>query len=211
MDISSPGSHSGFNSIPGFPSPNDDDSMPDMLSALLGGQGGANGLGGANGFPAQFAQMLGGGPGSTPVHIEPPRKKTWTDRLLPLIHLLGMVFLAFYAVFILEPSLRQGHSTLMSGFGVRNPFEKKIVFGGNSSVDWYTWAALGKGKKAGPDSDLFAKAIEMVWEGSGHGIASLVNRSSSPINECKLSLFAATFIPFSDLRAHATRNRNSCF
>ena len=166
VDISTPLDRSGFNTMPDFQSTNPDGSMPDMLSAFMGGSGGSGGPMGMAGFPAQFAQMLGGGPGSTPVLVEAPRPRSWTDRLLPLMHVLSMVSLAFYAVFVLEPRLREGYGALFSDMSATSL--------GLGNVDWNGWAALGRGKQAGPDSTILAKAVENAWEASGHGVAKVV-------------------------------------
>jgi len=141
--------------------------MPDMLAALLGG--GTGGAGdGSGGLPEQFAQMFGGGaPGSTPIQLQAPRQKTWTDRLLPLVHLISMVSLAFYAVCVLEPRLREGYSTFFTSFSRQSIF-------GLGQIDWNGWAALGRGKQADSHSNAFAKAIEDTWEASGRGVATVV-------------------------------------
>lgn len=153
--------------------------MPDMLSALLGG-GGAGGAGG--GLPEQFASMFGGAgaggpPGQqqqqTPFFMQPPRKKTWTDRLLPLVHLISMVALALYAVFVLEPRARAGYSAL-SAFSSGDSWWNKV-----GNVDWHGWAALGRGRQALEDSSYVAKGVEKGWQGLGLGVSGVV--SSTPI------------------------------
>lgn len=144
-----------------------------MMSMLFGGAQPSEG-GGGN-LPPGFeniAAMMGGAPGATPVQLTAPRTKTWIDRLLPLVHLISMVSLAFYAVFVLEPKLRNGYSnTRLSVFTSGNAGGWRDI----GNIDWNGWAALGRGKQAGSDSTILAKGIEASWEATGRGVASLVS------------------------------------
>lgn len=145
--------------------------MPDMLSALLSGSGMPQGQDG--GFP-DLASMFGGTmgqPGSTPISLQPQRKRTWTDRLLPLVHLLSMVMLAFYAVLVIEPHVRQGNSAYSSF----SSSSASSWFSGLGQVDWYGWAALGRGKQGGVgDSTVFSEKTEQIWQqGAGAGVAGV--------------------------------------
>jgi hypothetical protein len=148
-------------------SPGGEGDAPDFLTALLSGTGGAGGPGG--GLPPQFAQMFGGQPGSTPVQIQPPKQKTWTDRLLPLVHLLSMVALAFYAIFVLEPRIRQGYSSIYTAFSDRSTWTSI------GQVDWNGWAALSRGKQGDSTTSAVAQGMEDAWLGSGRGVATVVS------------------------------------
>jgi hypothetical protein len=87
----------------------------------------------APGAPEMFSSLLAsmrtgadGAPMMQPPTVLPPPPKTWVDRLLPLVHLVSMIALAFYAVSIWEPTTRLGDPTAR-GF-----------------IDWGGWAALGR-------------------------------------------------------------------
>lgn len=156
----------GFGDIPNLlaQDPNNMGDTPDFLTALLSGAGG-----GADGLPQQFAQMFGGAPGSTPVHIQAPKKKTWIDRLLPLVHLLTMVGLAFYAIFIIEPRIREGYGSVYTAFS------DKSTWTSIGNVDWNGWAALSRGKQGDSTTSAYAQNLEKAWLGSGRGVATVVS------------------------------------
>ena len=174
IDISSLQAQRGFQAIPDLNSNGGNGEMPDMpdmLSALLSGGGMPQGQ---NGFP-DLSQMFGGAmgqPGGTPITLQPQRKRTWTDRLLPLMHLLSMVMLAFYAVLVIEPHVRQGNSAF-STFSSSSPVSS--WFSNLGQIDWYGWAALGRGKQGGVgDSTLFSEKTEQLWQqGAGRGVAGV--------------------------------------
>ena len=144
---------------------------------LFGGaQGQGDAAGGMGGLPPGFeklASMFGGAAGASPMAVAPPRPKSWTDRLQPLVHLTSMVFLAFYAVFVLEPKIRNGYGTsLLSLFTSGNQAGLQDV----GDIDINGWAALGRGKQGGSGSSGLAQAIENTWEASGRGVATVVSR-----------------------------------
>lgn len=159
----------GFGDIPNLlaQGPSDMGDGPDFLSALLSGAGGAGGTGG--GLPEQFAQMFGGQPGSTPIHLQAPKEKTWIDRLLPLVHLLSMVGLAFYAIFIIEPRIREGYGSIYTAFS------DKSTWTSIGNVDWNGWAALSRGKQGDSTTSEYAQGFEKAWLGTGRGVATVVS------------------------------------
>lgn len=169
IDISSTSARQGFQGIPDFSAGGvSSDGTPDILSALLSGQGG---LGGGDGFPQQFAQMFGGQPGATPIQIQAPRQKTWADRLLPLIHLISMVGLAFYAIFVIEPRIREGYDSVYSTFSDRSTWTSI------GNVDWNGWAALARGKQGDASTSNLAQGVEDAWLGLGRGVGTVVSWS----------------------------------
>lgn len=166
----------GFGDIPNLlaQDPNNMGDTPDFLTALLSGAGGAGGAGG-DGLPQQFAQMFGGQPGSAPVHLEPPRKKTWVDRLLPLVHLLSMVGLAFYAIFVIEPRIREGYGSIYTAFSDRSTWTSI------GNVDWNGWAALARGKQGDSTTSEYAQGFEKAWLSTGRGVATVVSVCTTDI------------------------------
>ncbi|KPV73648.1 uncharacterized protein RHOBADRAFT_54845 [Rhodotorula graminis WP1] len=100
-----------------------DDMFSQMMAQMMQGGGGAAGAGGAGGAggapPNPFMQ-----PPTSPFA---PAPKTLLDRVFPLVHILSMVGLAVYVVFVYEPAQR------LSLYGWT---------GENGGVDWYAWGSL---------------------------------------------------------------------
>ncbi|GAA5969434.1 hypothetical protein JCM11641_008116 [Rhodosporidiobolus odoratus] len=98
----------------------------DMFSQMMAQMAAAQGDAGAGG-PGGVAGAGGGNPFQSPLSPFPPQPKTVLDRVFPLIHILAMVGLALYAVFILEPARR------IASYGWT---------GTEQGIDWAAWGAL---------------------------------------------------------------------
>jgi hypothetical protein len=128
----------------GTDSPGPMPDMNDIFAQMLGG-GAGGGAGGQAGANPLLAQMMAGVAGQQQQQPVPPqRPRTWLDRLVPLAHLLTMLAIAAYAVFVLEPGRRTeslGMQRALSG-----------AAGEDGGVGWTAWAALlgeRKGKPVG--------------------------------------------------------------
>lgn len=203
VDISTPDALQGFGDIPNLlaQDPNNLGDTPDFLTALLSGAGGAAG---GDGLPQQFAQMFGGQPGSTPLHIQAPKKKTWVDRLLPLVHLLSMVGLAFYAIFIIEPRIREGYGSIYAAFSDR------FAWTSIGNVDWNGWAALSRGKQGDSTTSQYAQGLEKAWLGTGRGVATVVSSHTNLILRCSADClrYSANHVSLLDARVDTANDRH---
>lgn len=124
------GAFPGMAGFPGMPGAGEDGAggedmfaqMMAQMGAMGGGQGGAPG-----GGPSPFGAM-----GQPPTSPFPTQPKTLLDRVFPLVHLLSMVGLAWYAIAVLEPSTRS------RSFG---------WMGKGEGIDWVGWARLATGRQ----------------------------------------------------------------
>lgn len=94
-----------------------------------------------------MAGSANGGLPQPPVSPFPPVKKTALDKLFPIIHLVAMVGVALWSIFVLEPEQHPG------------------VFGLTwfDHVDWNAWASLG------------TRSPSVATNASGQGIAAVVS------------------------------------
>ena len=108
-----------------------DAGAPPDLSALLANVG----LDASNPLAQMLSTMLSGQPENPAMATPPtPLRKTWLDRLLPLVHILTMVAIACYAVFVMEPTKRRESMGLQATLdGVR---------GNPGDVPWNAWQRL---------------------------------------------------------------------
>ena len=109
--------------------------MMQQMGAMGGGAGGE----GASPFGPGGLSAMGGGPGMGQQVAQQP--KTLLDRLFPLVHLLSMVGLAWYAITQFEPTSRA------QSFG---------WMGKGDGIDWVGWARLASGKQG----DILTKSGE---------------------------------------------------
>ncbi|GJN92483.1 hypothetical protein Rhopal_005513-T1 [Rhodotorula paludigena] len=103
-----------------------DDMFAQMMQQMMAGAGGAGagagaGAAGAGGAPPGNPFM------QPPTSPFPPAPKTFLDRVFPLVHLVAMVGLAVYAVFVYEPAKR------MTAYGWN---------GSDIGIDWKAWSVL---------------------------------------------------------------------
>lgn len=101
-----------------------DDMFAQMMQQMMAGAGGAGagaGAAGAGGAPPGNPFM------QPPTSPFPPAPKTFLDRVFPLVHLVAMVGLAVYAVFVYEPAKR------MTAYGWN---------GSDVGIDWKAWSVL---------------------------------------------------------------------
>ena len=101
-----------------------------------------------------------------------PAPKTLLDRVFPLVHILSMVGLAAYVIFVYEPAQR------LSRYGWT---------GENGGVDWYAWGSLLSRQP---------KALESaVAQRIGFGTLSEVVRPFSPLSQLLASSRADLELP----------------
>ena len=144
--------------------------MPDLASMLGGGAGADN----ANPL-AQMMAALGGDPAASAAMMpqEPPRPKSWVDRVLPLVHLFTMLGLAIFAVFVYEPAKRQDILTLSGADAVDDGL------GLRGSISWRGWARLaGERGRVGPSAQGVPIKDSVVGLLSGGGLAVVVRERS---------------------------------
>lgn len=107
-----------------------DDMFAQMMAQMGAMGGGGPGGEGASPFGPGGLGAMGGGRGQAqPVAKRP---KTVLDRVFPLVHLVSMVGLAWYAITQFEPSSRA------QSFG---------WMGKGEGIDWVGWARLASGKQ----------------------------------------------------------------
>ena len=103
------------------------------------------------------------------VVLEPPRPKSWVDRVLPLVHLFTMLGLAIFAVFVYEPAKRQDILTLSGADAVDDGL------GLRGSISWRGWARLaGERGRVGPSAQGVPIKDSVVGLLSGGGLAVVV-------------------------------------
>lgn len=127
-----------------------EDMFSQMMAQMMqgGGAGGPGGGAGAGGTPPNpFMQA--------PTSPFAPAPKTLLDRVFPLVHLLSMVGLAVYIVFLYEPAQR------LARYGWT---------GENGGVDWYAWGSLLSRQPKGIESAVaqrigFGTLAEVVRRG----------------------------------------------
>lgn len=148
----------------GTDSPGPTPDLNDIFAQMLGGAGGQGGGAAANPL---LAQMMAGAQGQgQPQPQQPPRPKTWFERLLPLVHLIAMIALAVYAVFIVEPRNR-----LFSG-----------IPSSEGQVSWRAWAdLLGENRRGKMLQVLPSSLGEVVRSSDAYVLLAGSNSDAQPL------------------------------
>lgn len=151
-----------------------------MMQQMMAGAGGAGagagaGAAGAGGAPPGNPFM------QPPTSPFPPAPKTFLDRVFPLVHLVAMVGLAVYAVFVYEPAKR------VTAYGWN---------GSDIGIDWKAWSVLLDHR---PQETAVLQKIGI------HSLAQVVRpRFVMSSGDTRLTSFRATASPL-DVRQRRAR------